>query len=44
MGGGSEGPEAIVEPGGVGPGMMLIGGGMLICPGVPAASIALFAV
>lgn len=38
MGGGSEGAEGIVEPGGVVPGIILMGGGMLICPGVPASS------
>ena len=35
IGGGSAGADGTVEPGGVVPGMMLMGGGMLICPGVP---------
>ena len=38
MGGGSDGPEGVKEPGGVVPGTVPMGGGMLICPGVPVAS------
>ena len=42
MAGGRAGAEGIVDPGGMPPGIaaapLLIGGGMLICPGAPATS------